>query len=499
MKKTSLVVNPASPYTDLINLVKAGSNAKIMPRFINNLHIIQLGAGGTGGYVAYEILRLLGNLPAVLKPFIHYTLIDGDVYEAKNLGRQLCCEDDLGKYKSQVIIEDFGELFGVGTQQTSYITEYFESINQLASLGVMPLPLWTVFENTEDAPYFDGSQSRVAFGSPQPHLNTSGTSYIILDCVDKNRPRKLLSDYFANINSLPSTLDRINYAIGNGKDAWELTIRGKNLYRGIDEANIGAGMYGNTPVRDIYCIASGNGKYTGQVSWGRKVFLGNSSGPLHYKDIYGDTEVSTLLGRPIPEPSSGFLVVPRDISLQSLNEVRLDVLAREHYNIDTINLGTSGIFSEIKPSGTGEYTEGAITSLPVPMKFVDDDWELDTRHPMMRNMNAFNSAFMSTPMPYDRFPELIDVEADAREEAMSCAERAEHNVQSINANKTAAAIMINYFTSIFNGMYGLEKEIPMLTTETTRFNILTGEYSSDPITTDSLSLPNPTVNFDVVE
>ena len=118
-----------------------------------------------------------------------------------------------------------------------------------------------------------------------------------------------------------------------------------------------------------------------------------------------------------------------------------------------------------------------------------EDPELESGHPMLKNMNMFMSAFMSTPTPYDRFPELTDLEIDKREEAMSCAERAEHNVQSINANKTAAALVVNYFTSIFNGMYMFEKEVPVLTTETTRFNILTGEYSSDPINTNSLRIP----------
>lgn len=491
MKKTVLAIGPASPYVNLLATVQEHLNdlSVIKPNF-NNLHIIQLGAGGTGGYVAYEILRMLGNIPEVLKPYIHYTLMDGDTYEPKNIGRQLCCEDDIGKYKAQVLIEEYGELFGVTPDQASHIDEYFTAISQLAVLPKFPLPIWSVFADDEVEKFFKDSEAAVALNSKQPHINATATSFIIIDCVDKNAPRKLLHDYFTDISSLPSTLARLNYCCNAVPDCDKITATGQQIIAHNNGGNSLLGsMYGVTPIRDIYIISSGNGKYTGQVSWGRKSFLGNSSGPMHYKDIFGDKDVSSIIG---PKINMNDEVEAVDITPgmtdADVNQLRLKALAEEYFTPSNVKRFQDNVFQEIVDPATGRLSNGYIKSIPIPITNPEEP-ELETGHPMLKNMNMFMSAFMSTPTPYDRFPELTDLEIDAREEAMSCAERAEHNVQSINANKTAAALVVNYFTSIFNGMYMFEKEVPVLTTETTRFNILTGEYSSDPITTDSLRIP----------
>ncbi len=491
MKKTVLAIGPASPYVNLLATIQEHLNDLnvIKPNF-NNLHIIQLGAGGTGGYVAYEILRMLGNIPEVLKPYIHYTLMDGDTYEPKNLGRQLCCEDDIGKYKAQVLVEEYGELFGVTQEQASHIDEYFTDISQLAVLPKFPLPIWSVFVDEDVPKFFKDSEAAVALNSKQPHVNTTATSFILIDCVDKNAPRKVLHDYFVDIDSLPGTLARLNYSSNAVSDCDKITTTGQQIMAHNDGGDHLLGsMYGNTPIRDIYIISSGNGKYTGQVSWGRKSFLGNSSGPMHYKDIYGDKEVSSIIGPKInTEGELEAIDITPDMTDADVNKLRMEALAKYYFTPSNVKRFQDNVYQEIVDPATGRLSNGYIKSIPIPMNNLEEP-ELEDGHPMLKNMNMFMSAFMSTPTPYDRFPELTDLEIDAREEAMSCAERAEHNVQSINANKTAAALVVNYFTSIFNGMYMFEKEVPVLTTETTRFNILTGEYSSDPITTDSLRIP----------
>lgn len=485
MKKTVLAICPATPFKNIIDEVRLGLNNDIRQGTYNNLHIIQIGAGGTGGYVAYEILRMLGNMPQELKPHVHYTLMDGDVYEPKNLGRQLCCEDDMGKFKAQVLVEDYGELFGITKEQATYVPEYLTNISQLQNLEGMSLPYFVSFGDKEREHFFTDAANEVVFGSNQPHRNVGGISYIIIDCVDKNAPRKIIQDYLNDCNIMPGMKEKVNYAAA-GFAASKLTLQGELIKEQDDR--IVCGTYGITPVRDIYVISSGNGKYTGQVSWGRKVFLGNSTGPMHYQDIYGDREVSSIIGPKIEAMSDAY-ELPKDISQQELNQLKLKVMASEYYNAETVRALLSGNLKQLQDPESGIYsTHGYIISLPVPVT-TGEDKVLNVEHPMMRNINMFMSAFMSTPTPYDRFPALLDLEEDAREEAMSCAERAEHNVQSINANKTAAALVINYFTMIFNGMYPLEKEVPVLTTETTRFNILTGEYSSDPITTESLCIP----------
>lgn len=491
MKKTVLAIGPASPYTNLLASIQEHlDDLSVFKQNFNNLHIIQLGAGGTGGYVAYEILRMLGNIPEMLKPYIHYTLMDGDVYEPKNLGRQLCCEDDIGKYKAKVLVEDYGELFGVTQEQASHIDEYFTDISQLAVLPKFPLPIWTVFVDNDVEKFFKDSEAAVAFNSKKPHINEPATSFIIIDCVDKNAPRKLLHDYFADIDSLPGSLARLNYCVNAYPDLDKITATGQQImaHHSGGDSLLGS-MYGITPIRDIYIISSGNGKYTGQVSWGRKSFLGNSGGAMHYKDIFGDKDVSSIIG---PKINAGQEAEPAEITPEmtdaDVNQLRLKALAEQYFTSENTKYLKNNLFQEIVEPATGALSKGYIRSIPIPMKNLEDP-ELESGHPMLKNMNMFMSAFMSTPTPYDRFPELTDLEIDKREEAMSCAERAEHNVQSINANKTAAALVVNYFTSIFNGMYMFEKEVPVLTTETTRFNILTGEYSSDPINTNSLRIP----------
>lgn len=470
MKKTVLAINPAIPYSNLLKELAEHRNngAELLA---NDLHIIQIGAGGTGGYVAYEILRLLGNLPRELKEHIHYTLMDGDVYESKNIGRQLCCEEDIGKFKAQVIIEEYGEIFGVDPHQTTYVNEYLTNINQLWGLTNMPLPVLRVTDKEE---CFDETRA-----SWQTH-NVPGLSVIIIDCVDKNAPRAILHEYFKAMDKLPDPLGVAHRSQPNDQGVIELSR-----------------LRNTTRIRDIYIISSGNGKYNGQVSWGRKSFLGAIVKPLYYDDIYGDREVSSILGAPINSYASASTSIVNP-SQTAFNQRRLEVLATDYYlskdNVDLIRNG--GIqFRLPKVITASTY----LVSMPIPVVNLENR-EINVQHPMLRNINMFMSTFMSTRTPYDRFPELTDLEADNREEALSCAERAEINVQSITANKTAAAIVINYFTMIFNGMYPLEKDIPVLATETTRFNILTGEYSSDPITTESLrKVQEETVEEETVE
>ena len=59
-----------------------------------------VGCGGTGGFVAEGLCRLLGGHPQV-----ELRLIDGDRVEEGNLGRQNFCPEDLGRFKAQALAE----------------------------------------------------------------------------------------------------------------------------------------------------------------------------------------------------------------------------------------------------------------------------------------------------------------------------------------------------------------------------------------------------------
>ena len=65
--------------------------------------IIMLGAGGTGGYIAPHLYRLLHTLERPVKVII----VDGDIVEEKNLIRQNFVASDIGRNKAQVLAERY--------------------------------------------------------------------------------------------------------------------------------------------------------------------------------------------------------------------------------------------------------------------------------------------------------------------------------------------------------------------------------------------------------
>lgn len=70
------------------------------------LHIIQVGCGGTGGYLALPLSKFIrnGHVDAVSR----YVLVDGDVVEPKNIARQNFFPEDIGMYKAQVLGKRYG-------------------------------------------------------------------------------------------------------------------------------------------------------------------------------------------------------------------------------------------------------------------------------------------------------------------------------------------------------------------------------------------------------
>ena len=92
--------------------------------------IIMLGAGGTGGYAAPHIYRLIHTLD---RP-VRFLIADGDIVEAKNLVRQNFIHADLGRNKAAVMAERYASAFGM---EISYVPEFIESKDRLAELAEM--------------------------------------------------------------------------------------------------------------------------------------------------------------------------------------------------------------------------------------------------------------------------------------------------------------------------------------------------------------------------
>lgn len=111
------------------------------------IHIIQVGAGGTGGFVAAEIMRYISNLPQAIQKFIFYTLVDGDKFEEKNISRQLCTENEIGEFKAQSLVDRCIEQYGCLASNTKAINEYITSPTQFYDMMFgLPTPVLQVHD-----------------------------------------------------------------------------------------------------------------------------------------------------------------------------------------------------------------------------------------------------------------------------------------------------------------------------------------------------------------
>ena len=89
--------------------------------------IVMLGAGGTGGYAAPHIYRLVHTLE---RP-VRFLVADGDIVEEKNLVRQNFIHADLGRNKAAVMAERYASAFGM---EIVYLPEFIENEDALAAL-----------------------------------------------------------------------------------------------------------------------------------------------------------------------------------------------------------------------------------------------------------------------------------------------------------------------------------------------------------------------------
>lgn len=280
-----------------------------IPIVQDGCNIIQIGLGGTGGPVAMNVLRVIGGLEKDYQARMRYIGIDGDHFEEKNLGRQLCITPDLGKNKAQVIVGRYSNAFKVSTNSASYLDEYIKSPEDIMKYM---------------------------------HV---GYTNIIIDNLDKNVPRTW-----------------IDQAVRQFVKKYKIAY--------------------------VYVISTGNGEWNGQVS----------IGCMH--------------------KTSSTMVVP----------------------------------------------EMGKTAMDEPYYF-------------------------SIPSPYEICPELLDVTVDAREEALSCADRAVANVQSLVANNTAATICFNFVNAIMSQFIhqATGKEDIVLTIGTVRFNAKNNGYKCEQLTDEYLA------------
>ena len=89
--------------------------------------VVMLGAGGTGGYVAPYVFRLLHMLDRPAR----FVVCDGDIVEPKNLDRQNFVPADLGENKARVLAERYSTVLGM---ETEYVPSFIEKLPDLMEL-----------------------------------------------------------------------------------------------------------------------------------------------------------------------------------------------------------------------------------------------------------------------------------------------------------------------------------------------------------------------------
>lgn len=130
-------------------------------------YIVQVGTGGTGGYLVQHIAQLLGTS----KTPASYVIVDPDIIEEKNLGNQLFLSEEVGLRKADVLANRYSAAYGIDIG--SYSESFIESVDELKKLF-----------STEYLRAMD-SFTRSPLFLP-----------IVIGCVDNHFTRKILHEFY---------------------------------------------------------------------------------------------------------------------------------------------------------------------------------------------------------------------------------------------------------------------------------------------------------------
>lgn len=90
--------------------------------------LLQIGAGGTGSFMAQHIARLLSSSSSVSSRIKDWIIMDGDTVENKNIGRQLFAMSDIGKNKAEVLANRYSNAYKLAVR---HIPNFLSSVNDL--------------------------------------------------------------------------------------------------------------------------------------------------------------------------------------------------------------------------------------------------------------------------------------------------------------------------------------------------------------------------------
>ena len=132
------------------------------------IDIAIIGTGGTGSHLISFLTQLIGN-DKRLRDAVRLILVDEDVVEEKNLRTQKFLKTDVNYCKSEVLADRYSSIYGMNI---SYIDKYVN--------------------DTEDVrKVFDGSCY-------------AATNKILISCVDNNKARRVLDEYFNEFSGYES-------------------------------------------------------------------------------------------------------------------------------------------------------------------------------------------------------------------------------------------------------------------------------------------------------
>lgn len=158
---------------DILNIHKFQCLPGILRKDIG-FHIIQIGAGGTGGYVTPYLTRFL-FMAKERDPdlTVKYTIIDADIVEKKNVLRQNFINSDIDQNKAFVLARRYGSAFGLEIETVDKFIDKKGLVN--------------LIDNT--------SSTNILLSSKRNSV------VIILGCVDNNEARRQIHDYMQTLKA----------------------------------------------------------------------------------------------------------------------------------------------------------------------------------------------------------------------------------------------------------------------------------------------------------
>lgn len=166
---------------------------EVPPYFINGAHRISvniIGAGGTGSLILTKIARLHNALVHLGHPGFFVTLVDYDVVEEFNVGRQMFTTSDIGHFKSDVLISKVNNSFGFDWECSR---NSFNENHALANIVVSAVDNIQTRKEIIAAFYKKG----------RVYLHDLEKKYFLLDCGNaRDYGQIILSDFKEKLKSI---------------------------------------------------------------------------------------------------------------------------------------------------------------------------------------------------------------------------------------------------------------------------------------------------------